>query len=832
MIEFGGHQRESLAICIDYICQHGVAPLLPDYTNPQPILQRDLKTITFSATKEESVECLFYTMSFLFDILKHNSTIQLTTSLEYILILFLACCNGLIGASNDQWYNAEMYMKDLETLVLTEKYIKALLILKSFPEQPKQCSKWLHFRLLSCIQSTRGLQSLTMNLLSGSDEKYPLWSRCEAVARIVADRNHTETFYASIVQQLDTLYRVAVRAKDQRFIAVSIACFNQLLRLKREKVTKSIEEIFTAQWQLLAAPEDLLAGLCVLDENEIRSLIELNVVAFRGSQLSSVRTEAVQKCIPLMFQFGTLLKDASEERRQMESLVVHCMANREPHELGSIVEHILIPKNGNTNSGKYYSIHKRIGVKYHFPEVFSVVILAEEDVPKVSDFAFEFVKLLKVSNNNILIFKVFMEILKIFDNVMGEDQNTAPIASQLVSEDDAETFIGRAFMRKSVIISTLAELITHKPFHFQFTEYPSEILLFIQNLLKRKAENLKRSDEQVLVLIFSIFREFIGGQAERYASKVGGIKYLARKIREKCQEMNDLKTQIDFFLNEWNADGKGTVKDQSTKYQMAKELCTNKEPYLRVYGTKELMKLIGSRDTETMANLHSILLSALVYLKDEDSYSFLASIQLLVLLTKHLEGTVIETLIVEFQDTSTYMDYRLKIGEAIVKTVDGLGALAAKYKEMFINCFLKGIEEKCSTDEYRVSCIFNLGQICKFLSFQVHSFFNEMITTLRMVLERDAYVPARRAAAHLLVDLLRGMGNLMDSQEFLLPVYRLLKHICNNDADEKTRVHANAGLECLKEKIKEALTPEEKLAKEIKVLGIETQKEKKLVFPK
>ena len=247
---------------------------------------------------------------------------------------------------------------------------------------------------------------------------------------------------------------------------------------------------------------------------------------------------------------------------------------------------------------------------------------------------------------------------------------------------------------------------------------------------------------------------------------------------------------------------------------------------------KEMIKLIRARDTETMANLHSILLSALVYIKDEDSYSFLASIQLLVLLTKHLEGTVIETLIVEFQDQSLATDYRLKIGEAIVKTVEGLGVFAVKYKDLFINCFLRGVEDKASPDEFRVSCLFNLGQLCKFLSFQVHSFFNELVATLQMVLQRDPYLPARRSAALLLVDLLRGMESLMDFQEFLLPVYRLLRHICDNDADEKTRVHANAGLEVLKEKIKEALTPELKIEKEIKVLGIETQREKKLIFPK
>lgn len=831
--QFSARQKEDLATCIDFICQHGLVPVLPAHINPQIILRKDLKRISIGDPGLESQRAAALRMNvhFLMTIFEHNDKIQLTTALEYLLVVFLAsvCTISVSASLPEDVHLAEKMLTTYDGLVIKEKHVKALLLLKSFPGQPLEYAQWIHRRLLKCLQSAGGLQALAINLLSGSDDKVPLWSKCETIGKIVAAKGHTKAFYSSIVEQLKILFRLAVKENDQRFIAVSISCFNQLIAINREEIHKSIEEIFTEKWRLLSKPEDILAGLCVLDETEIRSEIEMNFVAFRGSQLSSLKTQVIQKFIPLLFQLGSLLRDSSDERRKIEGIVVHSMANREKAELKSIVENILFPSEGNFD---YFSIHQRVGVKYHCDSSFSINILTEEEADKVSDAALELVRLMKGSNNNILIFNVFMEILKIFDEVMSSDDDQAAFDSQLVQEEDAEVFLARAFKRKCVIVSTLAELITHKPFHFQFAENSSEILKFINNLLRRKTEGkIGKSDEQVLILIFSIFREFIGGQAERFIEEVDEIKLLARKLKGKCTELPDLRSKIEFFLSEW--EDKEDARDHLSKFEMAKELCTNKEPYLRVYGMKEMMSLIKSKDAETMANLHSILLGALVYIKDEDSYSFLASIQLLVLLTRHLEGTVIETLVVEFQDASTSMDYRLKIGEAIVKTVEGLGIFAVKYKEMFINCFLRGIEDKCSTDEYRVSCIFNLGQICKFLSYQVHNFFNELISTLKMVLEQDPYLPSRRAAALLLVDLLRGVDNLIDFQEFLLPFYRLLKHICSNDEDERTRIHANTGLTILHDKIKEALTPKERMEKEIRILGVETEGDKIMsLFPK
>lgn len=81
-------------------------------------------------------------------------------------------------------------------------------------------------------------------------------------------------------------------------------------------------------------------------------------------------------------------------------------------------------------------------------------------------------------------------------------------------------------------------------------------------------------------------------------------------------------------------------------------------------------------------------------------------------------------------------------------------------------------------------------------------------------------MPTRRASALILTDLLKGMQNLEQYQEFLKPIYRTLKTIADTDPDMHMQIHARNGLECLKEKIKDALTQDTKMEKEINIFDI------------
>lgn len=110
------------------------------------------------------------------------------------------------------------------------------------------------------------------------------------------------------------------------------------------------------------------------------------------------------------------------------------------------------------------------------------------------------------------------------------------------------------------------------------------------------------------------------------------------------------------------------------------------------------------------------------------SYIFLNCIKLLISLFQILKDSVLDTLIAEYHldidADSTDIDFKLKIGESIVKVTQGLGEMCYKYKATLIECFLRGAYNK--NNEFRTSNMSNLGVIMRILSYQVHHFFQEV----------------------------------------------------------------------------------------------------------
>jgi len=88
-------------------------------------------------------------------------------------------------------------------------------------------------------------------------------------------------------------------------------------------------------------------------------------------------------------------------------------------------------------------------------------------------------------------------------------------------------------------------------------------------------------------------------------------------------------------------------------------------------------------------------------------------------------------------------------------------------------------------------------------------------------------VPAKRAAVLVLAELLNGMENLLDYQDMLLPIYRLLRAIESEEScDPQMRQHAANGLKILNEKCRKLIQSsleENLLQKQIKVLGIKDE---------
>lgn len=149
-----------------------------------------------------------------------------------------------------------------------------------------------------------------------------------------------------------------------------------------------------------------------------------------------------------------------------------------------------------------------------------------------------------------------------------------------------------------------------------------------------------------------------------------------------------------------------------------------------------------------------------------------------------------------------------------------LGPLSYKYKDILINCLLCGCTNKI--DEFRLTSLSSLGTICRILSYQIHNFFHELMSIIESLIKNDKFVPVRRAAVMVLAHILCGIDDLIQFEDILLPIYRLLKYVVQNETDEHTRIHADIGLDHLTQQIKIFLTIDKnkEMKKEIRIFGI------------
>ncbi|GBP15693.1 Transport and Golgi organization protein 6, partial [Eumeta japonica] len=81
-----------------------------------------------------------------------------------------------------------------------------------------------------------------------------------------------------------------------------------------------------------------------------------------------------------------------------------------------------------------------------------------------------------------------------------------------------------------------------------------------------------------------------------------------------------------------------------------------------------MIKLLNKRDEYALTNKHVVIALALNTLKSPESYTFLNCVRLFVALVNVNESDVIEILSDEYLNDAAAMDYRLVIGEAILKT--------------------------------------------------------------------------------------------------------------------------------------------------------------------
>uniref|UniRef100_A0A182MWQ6 RNA polymerase II assembly factor Rtp1 C-terminal domain-containing protein n=1 Tax=Anopheles culicifacies TaxID=139723 RepID=A0A182MWQ6_9DIPT len=792
------HDQSSYLTTIDLVRQFTVQLYLPRVLRGLSKCEIQMMAVV---EEQERVRRLTFCVDH-FQRLLEKKMLALHPRLADTVIDFIAACYSLSGASLMEKLKQFAFPKDL--------IFRSLLVIKGSSGLPLELAKVLHIDLLHLTGEPGGFGALCRTLLSVGEtsENVPAWQKSEVIAKIVSSKGHTKKFYRQVLTDCFEFYRWAVQAGTEEastYAATCIECLKRfcLLPAPYRELHVRIEEYFFGNFQELAAPKELIAG-CVVQERIalLSNLLECSM-AFTGSTFTALPSSLLVPYLNLFLKLSSMLPSTFDEQTHLQSMIIFCLSNRSKSELKQIVTSLL--RNQPEGEIGRYLVHPRIICKHDEKEKkYSLQIGPATDgndleadnlLPKLVD-------VLKLSDRNLLLYDVFLILLNHLMTGAWADNSTQQ-PNRLLDDAEREGLLCDRFHQKYVLIQSLMELINHRHFHFQLYDNPGEILSILTESLTKIIDDSNASDTEgsgtdILEIVLSIFQEFLQRIRDRH--EMDGILKLLRRYRKSTSCSDTMAIQIDLLCNE-EPTKHGELSESAC--QNALNLCSDQQPYCKVYGTTLLLKLLKERDPETYVQRHKILILALVNLRDEESYAFLNSVRLLVALCDVLEAEVIDALVKEYLNENNDTDYRLKVGEATVKTVETLGPLAVRYRDTLLNCFLASTRN--AVDEFRTSSLSNVGSICRILSYQVHHFFYELFTCIQSIVDTDSYLPARRAAILVLSQLLEGIDNLMDFQEYLLLIYRFLKHIITTDRDDVTKLQAAVALEHLKTKTKDFL---------------------------
>lgn len=755
--------------------------------------------VTYNATTQSAeeyqrlVSCLrMFHKLFSIEIISGNSLFD-DTKLDYFIGVL-----SVISLKKDEEDGREFIniLSNMTSTFPIDIVFKFLMMIRGFGGLSKELQLIVHREMMRMIRSHNGFIVLCQNLLvMPNDSKVPMWQKCSMVSKIIEAVVAKKPYQQFMIDEIFRTLDLSIKNNDREITGACVFVLKNLEAKDDVELKKLIHGKILDPFNELTQPDVLLFGSIVTEFESLKKLINRVHVLFSSSTIATLPSFILQHHVRVLFNLFAILPE-SPEKEKLASVIIFFLSNRDRKQLGKVLQDLRLKETETT-----LKVHPRICFKNNSLQIGSEQETAVDD----ND---QFLLLIKNSNNNFLIYDAFLS----FINILGDVQHSGDtfLSQYDVEEEDLPNVLHRKFFKKLAILEPLQEMIQWKSLHSQLNEKPKEVLDVVKEVLTKIVEKSDAMDEQLMIIFFAIFKELIHKLRDKNQRKQITREIL--KIKDKCKNQQ-LRDQVDAIFNQ--QDETPNVDPSQLAFEDAMNLLRSPEIYCKVYGSDTLIKLLKKRDKQAVLNRHTILAVALQNMKETESYAYLNIIRLLVALSYVMDSEVIDALVSEFKNQELEIDERLKIGEVIIKVTDDLGALSVKFKQPLIQCFLKGSHD--SNNELRTSSLASLGSICKILSYQIHTFFHEMFQQLETIIKTDEFLPSKRAAAMVLSQVLAGLPNLMDFQDFLLPIYHLLKEILANESDEQTKLHAGVALDHLNAKTKDFLHPEQKAEKEIKI---------------
>ncbi|CEP17650.1 hypothetical protein [Parasitella parasitica] len=348
----------------------------------------------------------------------------------------------------------------------------------------------------------------------------------------------------------------------------------------------------------------------------------------------------------------------------------------------------------------------------------------------------------------------FPDIAHIVDQQELQDIQDAAHDEQFTAEDDFESLV----LAINLIRAVLHE---NEQLSDQATQLLSVSVEPLKQLEKYPFQLVQESVNEVLLAITSYLS----------AQKMSGMKQTSGTSLEQSREKyRDAMKSLQDDLLPIRAHGMGILKDMALA----------KDP------------LVSSGD-----GLDQLLDIFVRLVQDEDSYIYLNAVKGLSAMTDAYGNQIIKKLGDIYSDSEQKLDNRLRIGEALLQTIQRCGDALGKYANTLIKPLETVLATRDQDSNLRVSALSLLSMACQTCPVALSSQMSELIDWVLNILEIEKTAQVRRAATVLILSLFRGLASQTLYEypaESLSRTYRTLRYIEETDPDELTRYQARVAL--------------------------------------
>ncbi|OZJ02187.1 hypothetical protein BZG36_04319 [Bifiguratus adelaidae] len=315
----------------------------------------------------------------------------------------------------------------------------------------------------------------------------------------------------------------------------------------------------------------------------------------------------------------------------------------------------------------------------------------------------------------------------------------------------------------------------------------TEMLFLAMNLLStllQEHESFSAQEAQVLRAIASNLVTLFEYPAPEISGMARGLKIAIANQQASAQARNEQDEQAHSSLQ--------------TYQEALKAIQDNLLP-VRAHGIGMLKEMVLAKDPLVTdgAGLDHVLDLFTQLVQDEDSFIYLNAVKGLSALTDIHGNRIIHKLATFYADATQHLDNRLRVGEALLQTVQRAGDALSKYADELLRPLTKVLSSTKEPSPMRASALSILGTACETCPIGIYSHLHDIVDLTLAILDLDQTTEVRRAATVLIASLIGGLNQqtLFDfPSDLLKATYRRLKFIEETDLDELTRQHARTTL--------------------------------------